>query len=57
LLGAARPCQRRSEGGLHVDFTLGPTGRASLLSPFPQLGDRGREVSAVAQDNSDRLVS
>ena len=56
LLAAAGPREGRSQGRLHVDLTLGPAGRAGQPQALLQLGDRFREVAAIAQDDTDRVV-
>ena len=57
LPAAARPRERGPQGRLHVDLTVGLARCAGQPHPLPQLGDRAWEVSVVAQDDPDRLVS
>jgi len=42
---------------LHVGLALGLAGRAGQAYPLSQLGNRGPEISAIAQDDPDRVVS
>ena len=57
FLAAARPRERQPQGRLHVHFPLGPTGRPGQPYRLLQLGDRSWEVSAIAQDDPDSVVS
>jgi hypothetical protein len=48
LMATARQRQCRSEGGLHVELTLGATRCPGLPQAPPELSDRSWEVSVLA---------
>jgi hypothetical protein len=57
LLTAAGPRKRYPKGGLHVGFSLGLARGAGQPYSSPQRSDRSGEVSTIAKDDPDRVVS